>query len=130
MLDLEKVTKLRYKDLFSDAGPKSLDEIVHDTGINFNLVMYMRLMDCFRDFRHWLHRNTSKCESLKQSFSIKQGEAKKVRKFWDARINKIVSVGDLCVTKTFFRLIAINEVPSKLLTSTMVYNFDSTDAKI
>jgi hypothetical protein len=111
MLDPGRVSKLRYKDLFSEDGPKSLDKVVHDTGINFNLVTYMRLMDCFRDFRLRRRVDTGKSESITQFFSIKKGEAKKVRKFLDARQSKVKSVNDLCTTKTFIRLTELNETP-------------------
>jgi hypothetical protein len=111
MLDPDRVSKLRYKDLFSDDGPKSLDDIVQDTGINFNLVTYMRLMDCFRDFRLRRLVDTGKSESLIQFFSTKKGEAKKVRKFLDARQSKVKSIIDLCTSKTFIRLPELNELP-------------------
>jgi hypothetical protein len=42
-LDMEKVAKLKYCDIFQDNGPYSLEELCAGTGINFSLVTYMRL---------------------------------------------------------------------------------------
>jgi hypothetical protein len=85
-LDLQEVAKLKFNDFFLENRPKSLDELIADTGINFSLVTYMRIMPFFEGFRRRLAAADATLESvsLMQFLNVKKGEAKRSEPFWMA----------------------------------------------
>jgi hypothetical protein len=121
-LDLQEVAKLKFNDFFLDNRPKSLDELIADTGINFSLVTYMRIMPFFEGFRRRLAAADATLESvpLTQFLNVKKGEAKKVRGFLDGHTGTGSSIGtstaikqvkQLQIVKTFFRVTNIVVIP-------------------
>jgi exonuclease III len=115
-LDMQRVSKLKFCDFFTGAVPKSLDELIADTGINFSLITYMQLMPFFEQFRQKIvHRiDSGSLETLEQFLSVKNGLAKKVRVLLDSRTGTgtgagVTAVNELHTVKSFFRLIGINQ---------------------
>jgi exonuclease III len=104
-LDMERVAKLKVKDFFSGNDFKTLDQLCEDTGINFNLLTYMRLHESLqlavrRNVR--VGSDGTKID-ISKFLGVKSGEAKKVRTLLDRAATKSKIVNFTSV-KTFFRL--------------------------
>jgi hypothetical protein len=107
-LDMEKIVKLKYCDIFQDNGPYSLDELCAGTGINFSLVTYMRLHEFLGPVRARLERRTgTETQSINQFLQVKTWLSKKVRKLLDSGM-KVLPVRWLRTVNTFFRLTGID----------------------
>jgi hypothetical protein len=109
ILDLERVGRLRVRDFLVPGtnNLKSLDELNDDTGINFNLVTYMRIGESLTLFFRNHNPTSNISTSLTTFLKGKKGESKKIRKILDSTPKK-KTLNSLTVCKTFFRLIGCN----------------------
>jgi exonuclease III len=108
VLNIEQVSKLKFKDFFTDGRAKTLDELVTDTGINFSLMTYMRIMGPLFNFSRSIRQadTGTGSESIEKFLGVKKGEAKKVRSLLTSNVPTTL-VNNLTVVKTFFRVIGI-----------------------
>jgi hypothetical protein len=104
------IARLTVKDFFSAdmANFKSMNELRDSTGIDFNLLLYIRLRHSLTYFVSTLRSgNPNKSVSLAAFFRPARGEARRIRKIMDnSCFNK--KLENQPSVKTFFRLCGIN----------------------
>jgi hypothetical protein len=116
-LNLEMVSRLKFSDFFQGNVPVSLDNLCANTGIEFNLVTYMRIHAFFEPLRNrFTRRLDEKSIPITEFLGTKKGDSKKVRKTLNKRINT-VAVLRLRNIITFFRITETlaNEAHVKML---------------
>jgi hypothetical protein len=129
-LNLEKIGKLKFCDIFQDTGPYSLDELCAGTGINFSLVTYMRMHENLGPSRARLsHKAGTDSQSVDQFLQVKSGVSKKVRKFLDKNVKK-VPVQGMRTVSTFFRLTGLNADEKQISKIWSLWNFAFLPNKI
>jgi hypothetical protein len=103
-LDMAKIGKLVFSDFFQENGPVSLDELCANTGINFNLITYLRIQEFFAPLlNRFSTRYGKKSIAMTDFLGKRKGESKKVRKLLNSVANS-VPVSSLRQITTFSRL--------------------------
>jgi hypothetical protein len=108
-LDLNVVSKLKIKDFFNGRTFKSRMELIRDTGIQFSLLVYMRLREAVAGFRDLRSRQPSDGSSkpVENFLQGKKGNSKKIRLTLQPTAGT-KDTGKLQHVKTFLRLSEID----------------------
>jgi zinc-binding in reverse transcriptase len=106
---------LKVKDFFTGDNLKSLDEVILDTGINFNLVTYLRLCEAVSFYKDANRPRVSdgSQKSLESFLGTNKGIAKKIRIVLNSD-NFRRKPEQLQTVKTYLRLTGINMPTPKL----------------
>jgi hypothetical protein len=108
-LDINVVSKLKIKDFFNGRIFKPRMDLIRDTGIQFNLLVYMRLREAVAGYRDLRSRQQSdgSSKSVERLFQGKKGNSKKIRLVLSPTAGS-KDTGKLQHVKTFLRLSEID----------------------
>jgi hypothetical protein len=111
-LDLSVVSRLKIKDFFNLRTFKSRQVLIRDTGIQFNLLTYMRLREAVAGYRDLRSRQQGDGSSraVENFLQGKKGISKKIRSVLSPKTG-LKDVGKLQHVKTFIRLSEMDPVP-------------------
>jgi hypothetical protein len=121
-LNMEEIGKLKVSQFFRNNNLLSLDEIAAELNINFSLATYMRLATALHQYRQRFSGRAADpaSETISRFWSVKGGEAKKVRKLLDQAVHVKKQLRSSTVFKTYIRLTGtVNE----FLHADKVYGF-------